>query len=153
MFFLKHLIFLVFRECPLDDAAFRATSFHTLVSDALVGNGLRGEVNVCACSHQGLRETGWCITRLLGSVAHDPCFTCSSSPDLRFSMALCDEEKAFRQQRKENIKENMKKLLGPENSEGLCSTRDVSWKFFKLYCNLRIRLFVLSPQLHPNLRY
>ena len=110
-------------------------------------------MNVCACSHQGLRETGWCITRLLGSVAHDPCFTCSSSPDLRFSMALCDEEKAFRQQRKENIKENMKKLLGPENSEGLCSTRDVSWKFFKLYCNLRIRLFVLSPQLHPNLRY
>lgn len=48
-----------------------------------------------------------------------------SSPDLRFSMALCDQEKAFRQQRKENIKENMKKLLGPENSEGLCSTRDV----------------------------
>ncbi|XP_030881372.1 cytosolic phospholipase A2 [Leptonychotes weddellii] len=48
-----------------------------------------------------------------------------SSPDLRFSMALCDQEKTFRQQRKENIKENMKKLLGPENSEGLYSTRDV----------------------------
>uniref|UniRef100_A0A8C9DB22 Phospholipase A2 n=1 Tax=Panthera leo TaxID=9689 RepID=A0A8C9DB22_PANLE len=48
-----------------------------------------------------------------------------SSPDLRFSMALCDQEKTFRQQRKENIKENMKKLLGPEKSGGLYSTRDV----------------------------
>ncbi|XP_029791034.1 cytosolic phospholipase A2 isoform X4 [Suricata suricatta] len=48
-----------------------------------------------------------------------------SSPDLRFSMALCDQEKTFRQQRKENIKENMKKLLGPENSGGLYSIRDV----------------------------
>ncbi|KAF6075460.1 phospholipase A2 group IVA [Phyllostomus discolor] len=48
-----------------------------------------------------------------------------SSPDLRFSMALCDQEKAFRHQRKENIMENMKKLLGPKESEGLCSTRDV----------------------------
>lgn len=53
-------------------------------------------------------------------------------PDLRFSMALCDQEKAFRQQRKENIKENMKKLLGPKNSEGLHFTMDVSWKFFKM---------------------
>ncbi|KAK7825214.1 hypothetical protein U0070_009703 [Myodes glareolus] len=52
-------------------------------------------------------------------------FKISSCPDLRFSMALCDEEKAFRQQRKENIKENMKKLLGPKDSEGLYSTRDV----------------------------
>lgn len=50
----------------------------------------------------------------------------SSCPDLRFSMALCDQEKTFRQQRKENIKENMKKLLGPKKSEGLYSTRDVS---------------------------
>jgi phospholipase A2 len=41
-------------------------------------------------------------------------------------MALCDQEKTFRQQRKENIKENMKKLLGPKKSEGLYSTRDVS---------------------------
>uniref|UniRef100_F7CBU9 Phospholipase A2 n=1 Tax=Monodelphis domestica TaxID=13616 RepID=F7CBU9_MONDO len=49
----------------------------------------------------------------------------SSSPDLRFSMALCDQEKIFRQQRKENIKESMKKLLGPKKSEGLCSARDV----------------------------
>lgn len=40
-------------------------------------------------------------------------------------MALCDQEKAFRHQRKENIMENMKKLLGPKESEGLCSTRDV----------------------------
>ena len=64
------------------------------------------------------------------------CFIYSSSPDLRFSMALCDQEKAFRQQRKENIKENMKKLLGPKNSEGLHSTRDVSWKFFKMFLQL-----------------
>lgn len=68
----------------------------------------------------------------LRSLVHYLCFICSSSPDLRFSMALCDQEKAFRQQRKENIKENMKKLLGPKNSEGLHSTRDVSWKFFKM---------------------
>lgn len=79
------------------------------------------------------------------------CFTHSSSPDLRFSMALCDQEKAFRQQRKENIKENMKKLLGPKKSEGLYSTRDVSWKFFKCDCNLIRILFVLSPKFHPNM--
>lgn len=71
------------------------------------------------------------------------CFICSSSPDLRFSMALCDQEKTFRQQRKENIKENMKKFLGPNNSEGLCSTRDVSWTFFGCYCNLLIILYFL----------
>lgn len=78
-------------------------------------------------------------------------FIYSSSPDLRFSMALCDQEKTFRQQRKENIKENMKKLLGPENSEGLYSTRDVSWKCFKCYCNLIVMLFVRSPKLYPNM--
>uniref|UniRef100_A0A4W3JVC3 Phospholipase A2 n=1 Tax=Callorhinchus milii TaxID=7868 RepID=A0A4W3JVC3_CALMI len=40
---------------------------------------------------------------------------CSSS-DLRFSMALCDEEKTFRQKRREEVLEGIKKLLGPNNS-------------------------------------
>ncbi|XP_038614367.1 cytosolic phospholipase A2 isoform X2 [Tachyglossus aculeatus] len=61
------------------------------------------------------------VTEMFLEVSLEVC----PSPDLRFSMALCDQEKIFRQQRKENIKENMKKLLGPENSEGLCSSRDV----------------------------
>ncbi|XP_064928879.1 cytosolic phospholipase A2 isoform X3 [Columba livia] len=48
-----------------------------------------------------------------------------SSTDLRFSMALCDEEKKFRQQRKENIMHSMKSFLGEENSKNLTSSRDV----------------------------
>ncbi|XP_069794314.1 cytosolic phospholipase A2-like isoform X2 [Narcine bancroftii] len=39
-----------------------------------------------------------------------------SSVDLRFSMALCDEEKSFRQKRREDVMEGIKKLLGPKNS-------------------------------------
>ncbi|XP_037015427.1 cytosolic phospholipase A2 [Artibeus jamaicensis] len=61
------------------------------------------------------------VTEMILEMSLEVC----SSPDLRFSMALCDQEKAFRHQRKENIMENMKKLLGPRDSEGLCSTRDV----------------------------
>ncbi|GAB1285521.1 Cytosolic phospholipase A2 [Apodemus speciosus] len=61
------------------------------------------------------------VTEMILEMSLEVC----SCPDLRFSMALCDQEKTFRQQRKENIKENMKKLLGPEKSEGLYSTRDV----------------------------
>ncbi|XP_045694487.1 cytosolic phospholipase A2 isoform X2 [Phyllostomus hastatus] len=61
------------------------------------------------------------VTEMILEMSLEVC----SSPDLRFSMALCDQEKAFRHQRKENIMENMKKLLGPKESEGLCSTRDV----------------------------
>ncbi|KAF5916717.1 hypothetical protein HPG69_005512, partial [Diceros bicornis minor] len=66
------------------------------------------------------------VTEMILEMSLEVC----SAPDLRFSMALCDQEKAFRQQRKENIKENMKKLLGPKKSEGLYSTRDVGvvWK-------------------------
>ncbi|XP_065601575.1 cytosolic phospholipase A2 isoform X2 [Cyrtonyx montezumae] len=48
-----------------------------------------------------------------------------SSTDLRFSMALCDEEKKFRQQRKDNIMHNMKSFLGEENSKNLTTSRDV----------------------------
>lgn len=40
-----------------------------------------------------------------------------SSVDLRFSMALCDEEKIFRQKRRENVMEGIKKLLGPKNAK------------------------------------
>ncbi|XP_036891011.1 cytosolic phospholipase A2 [Sturnira hondurensis] len=61
------------------------------------------------------------VTEMILEMSLEVC----SSPDLRFSMALCDQEKAFRHQRKENIMENMKRLLGPKDSEGLCSTRDV----------------------------
>ncbi|NXN75894.1 PA24A phospholipase, partial [Himantopus himantopus] len=49
----------------------------------------------------------------------------SSSTDLRFSMALCDEEKKFRQQRKDNIMHSMKSFLGEENSKNLTTSRDV----------------------------
>ncbi|XP_072430053.1 cytosolic phospholipase A2-like isoform X1 [Chiloscyllium punctatum] len=39
-----------------------------------------------------------------------------SSADLRFSMALCNEEKSFRQTRREKAMQGIKKLLGPTNS-------------------------------------
>ncbi|KAM8929999.1 cytosolic phospholipase A2 [Pelodytes ibericus] len=42
-----------------------------------------------------------------------------SSTDLRFSMALCDQEKAFRQKRKHIVVNGIKKLLGPEKSKDL----------------------------------
>ncbi|NXQ99004.1 PA24A phospholipase, partial [Sagittarius serpentarius] len=48
-----------------------------------------------------------------------------SSTDLRFSMALCDEEKKFRQQRKDSIMHSMKSFLGEENSKNLTTSRDV----------------------------
>ncbi|NXM42323.1 PA24A phospholipase, partial [Gymnorhina tibicen] len=48
-----------------------------------------------------------------------------SSTDLRFSMALCDEEKRFRQQRRDNIMHSIKSFLGEENSQNLTSSRDV----------------------------
>ncbi|KAM9378977.1 cytosolic phospholipase A2 [Phaethornis superciliosus] len=48
-----------------------------------------------------------------------------SSTDLRFSMALCDEEKKFRQQRKDKIIHRMRSFLGEENSKNLTSSRDV----------------------------
>uniref|UniRef100_A0A8C6XQM3 Phospholipase A2 n=1 Tax=Naja naja TaxID=35670 RepID=A0A8C6XQM3_NAJNA len=44
-----------------------------------------------------------------------------SSTDLRFSMALCDEEKDFRQQRKTRVMHYLNKLLGAD----LTSIRDV----------------------------
>ncbi|NXD69473.1 PA24A phospholipase, partial [Eolophus roseicapillus] len=48
-----------------------------------------------------------------------------SSTDLRFSMALCDEEKKFRHQRKDNIMHSMKSFLGEEKSKNLTTSRDV----------------------------
>ncbi|KAM5149060.1 cytosolic phospholipase A2 isoform 2-T2 [Mantella aurantiaca] len=49
-----------------------------------------------------------------------------SSTDLRFSMALCDQEKLFRQNRKNTVINGIKKLLGPEKSKDLHSaSRDV----------------------------
>ncbi|XP_043941255.1 cytosolic phospholipase A2 [Protopterus annectens] len=39
-----------------------------------------------------------------------------SCPDLRFSMALCNQEKSFRQKRREKALEGIKRLLGPEKA-------------------------------------
>ncbi|XP_006897259.1 PREDICTED: cytosolic phospholipase A2-like [Elephantulus edwardii] len=61
------------------------------------------------------------VTKLILEMSLDLC----SSPDLRFSMTLCRQEKIFTKQRQEKVKENMKKFLGPENCKGLQSTRDV----------------------------
>ncbi|NXM86063.1 PA24A phospholipase, partial [Oenanthe oenanthe] len=47
-----------------------------------------------------------------------------SSTDLRFSMALCDEEKRFRQQRRDRIAHSIKAFLG-DSSHSLTSARDV----------------------------
>lgn len=98
---------------------------------SLIGNVLREAVSLYQGSYWepvGDRM----MDKKAGDLRSWLCFIYSSSPDLRFSMALCDQEKAFRYQRKENVKENMKKLLGLENSESLCSTRDVSCKFFQM---------------------
>ncbi|XP_017591975.1 PREDICTED: cytosolic phospholipase A2 isoform X1 [Corvus brachyrhynchos] len=40
-------------------------------------------------------------------------------------MALCDEEKRFRQQRRDNIMHSIKSFLGEENSQNLTTSRDV----------------------------
>uniref|UniRef100_A0A6I8QLB6 Phospholipase A2 n=1 Tax=Xenopus tropicalis TaxID=8364 RepID=A0A6I8QLB6_XENTR len=49
-----------------------------------------------------------------------------SSTDLRFSMALCDQEKFFRQKRKNQVINGLRKLLGPEKTKDLNPTsRDV----------------------------
>nr|XP_010309826.1 PREDICTED: cytosolic phospholipase A2 [Balearica regulorum gibbericeps] len=44
---------------------------------------------------------------------------------LEVCMALCDEEKKFRQQRKDNIMHSMKSFLGEEDSKNLTTSRDV----------------------------
>ncbi|XP_048338418.1 cytosolic phospholipase A2 [Sphaerodactylus townsendi] len=48
-----------------------------------------------------------------------------SSTDLRFSMALCDEEKAFRHQRKMRIMQHLNSFLGSSKANHLTSVRDV----------------------------
>ncbi|KAM4641657.1 cytosolic phospholipase A2 isoform 1-T2 [Discoglossus pictus] len=60
------------------------------------------------------------ITEMLLGFSLDVC----SSTDLRFSMALCDQEKVFRQRRKPLVIQGIKKLLGPEKSKD-CSSKDV----------------------------
>ncbi|NWZ40810.1 PA24A phospholipase, partial [Brachypodius atriceps] len=47
-----------------------------------------------------------------------------SSTDLRFSMALCDEEKRFRQQRRDSIVHSIRSFLG-DSSHSLSTARDV----------------------------
>ncbi|CAH2312739.1 cytosolic phospholipase A2 isoform X1 [Pelobates cultripes] len=62
------------------------------------------------------------VTKVFLEVSLEVC----SSTDLRFSMALCDQEKAFRQKRKQTVVKGIKKLLGPEKSKDLnASSRDV----------------------------
>ncbi|XP_041889807.1 cytosolic phospholipase A2 isoform X4 [Corvus kubaryi] len=65
------------------------------------------------------RADEWCHMRNTIS------FHLISSTDLRFSMALCDEEKRFRQQRRDNIMHSIKSFLGEENSQNLTTSRDV----------------------------
>nr|XP_056700299.1 cytosolic phospholipase A2 [Euleptes europaea] len=48
-----------------------------------------------------------------------------SSTDLRFSMALCDEEKTFRHQRKMRIMQHLNSFLGSTKANHLTSVRDV----------------------------
>ncbi|KAM3841952.1 cytosolic phospholipase A2 isoform 1-T2 [Vipera latastei] len=57
------------------------------------------------------------VTEVILEVSLEVC----SSTDLRFSMALCDEEKDFRQQRKTRVMHHLNKLLGAD----LASIRDV----------------------------
>ncbi|XP_062973309.1 cytosolic phospholipase A2 [Elgaria multicarinata webbii] len=57
------------------------------------------------------------VTEIILELSLDVC----SSTDLRFSMALCDEEKVFREQRKSRIMHHLNKFLGTD----LTSTRDV----------------------------
>ncbi len=53
-------------------------------------------------------------------------FLCSASTDLRFSMALCDQEKLFMQARKDRVMLSIKKLLKMENPRFLpASPREV----------------------------
>lgn len=49
------------------------------------------------------------------------CF-CSTKLDLRFSLALCDKEKQFRQRRKERVMLGIKKLLDMEKPRFLPSS-------------------------------
>ncbi|XP_053325717.1 cytosolic phospholipase A2 [Spea bombifrons] len=58
------------------------------------------------------------VTQVFLEFSLDVC----SSTDLRFSMALCDQEKAFRQKRKHVVVDGIKKLLGPEKSKDLHTT-------------------------------
>uniref|UniRef100_A0A3B4CMG8 Phospholipase A2 n=1 Tax=Pygocentrus nattereri TaxID=42514 RepID=A0A3B4CMG8_PYGNA len=51
------------------------------------------------------------------------CAFCSSSTDLRFSMALCDQEKLFRQTRRDRVMLGIKKLLHMENPRFLPSSQ------------------------------
>ncbi|XP_060088373.1 cytosolic phospholipase A2 isoform X2 [Heteronotia binoei] len=48
-----------------------------------------------------------------------------SSTDLRFSMALCDKEKTFRQQRKMRVMQHLNSFLASEKDNHLTSVRDV----------------------------
>ncbi|XP_069088098.1 cytosolic phospholipase A2 [Pleurodeles waltl] len=58
------------------------------------------------------------ITEMFLEVSLEIC----CSPDLRFSMALCDQEKVFRATRKTRVTQGIKDLLGPEKSKDLISS-------------------------------
>ncbi len=75
-------------------------------------------------------------------------FLCSASTDLRFSMALCDQEKLFMQARKDRVMLSIKKLLKMENPRFLpASPREVKSKTLNncLINSAILKKSVLSP--------
>ncbi|XP_061489997.1 cytosolic phospholipase A2 isoform X3 [Rhineura floridana] len=66
------------------------------------------------------KEVSFIINKIIEVILEVSLEVCSST-DLRFSMALCDEEKAFRQQRKARVMHHLNSFLGTD----LTSTRDV----------------------------
>ncbi|KAL8178156.1 UNVERIFIED_CONTAM: Cytosolic phospholipase A2 [Gekko kuhli] len=61
------------------------------------------------------------VTEIILELSLEVC----SSTDLRFSMALCDEEKAFRHQRKMRVMQHLNSFLTSEKGNHLTSVRDV----------------------------
>ncbi|XP_039201127.1 cytosolic phospholipase A2 isoform X3 [Crotalus tigris] len=66
------------------------------------------------------KQVPFIINRVIEVILEVSLEVCSST-DLRFSMALCDEEKHFREQRKTRVMHHLNKLLGAD----LASIRDV----------------------------
>lgn len=68
--------------------------------------------------HNINRQTRYCLTFFLSNWIDNSflssCFITSTKLDLRFSLALCDKEKEFRQTRRERVMLGIKKLLDME---------------------------------------
>ncbi|XP_066480069.1 cytosolic phospholipase A2 isoform X1 [Tiliqua scincoides] len=70
------------------------------------------------------KEVLFIISKVIEIILELSLEVCSST-DLRFSMALCDEEKDFRQQRKHRIMHHLNNFLGSNKANHLTATRDV----------------------------